>query len=236
MDGSDEVAQLAFVGVALGEGQLLGDVCAVGGEVDAATPVGAEDAAGVGAGQGAVDLDIAGGAEQDGAQDLGGGPGGEAQGDAGGLVMGAAVHGAGRERAQGVDLTSLQALRTDVNTALVTSGSLTSTALTSLSNQVTSPSLLASGRSLPAPQSAVAYGNFNWGRLVVAGGKIGREPFERRRESENIRFFEALNPRHAEGELLGVCVPLSLDHLLRGALRLGARRLRKALGLTKRVA
>lgn len=72
------------------------------------------------------------------------------------------------------------------------------------------------------------------GRLVVAGGKVGREPFERRRDNENIRFFEALNPRHAQGELLGVCVPLSLDHLLRGALRLGARRLRKTLGLTKR--
>ena len=63
------------------------------------------------------------------------------------------------------------------------------------------------------------------GRLVATAGKSGREPFVRRRDTENIRFFEELNPRHAEGEVLGVCVPLGVGDLLSGVVRLAGRRL-----------
>ena len=65
-------------------------------------------------------------------------------------------------------------------------------------------------------------------RLVVMAGRSAREPFERRRDTENIRFFEKMNPRYAEGELLGVCVPLGFEQLITGALRLGRRRLRRS--------
>jgi hypothetical protein len=64
-------------------------------------------------------------------------------------------------------------------------------------------------------------------RIVGTFGRCVRELFPMRRDTESIRFFEALNPRHAEGELLGVCVPLDLVSLLRGGLRLLQRRLRK---------
>jgi hypothetical protein len=66
-------------------------------------------------------------------------------------------------------------------------------------------------------------------RFIATTGRVCREPFERRRDSEHIRFYERLNPRHAEGELLGVCVPLDFEHLLSGVFRLLLRRRRKRL-------
>jgi hypothetical protein len=70
-------------------------------------------------------------------------------------------------------------------------------------------------------------------RVIVSVGRAGRDPFDHRRETENTRYFEALNPRYADGELLGVCMPLGFDHLARGALRLVERRARKRLGLRR---
>ncbi len=66
------------------------------------------------------------------------------------------------------------------------------------------------------------------GRLI-SSGRVPRAPFEPRRESAHVRFFEQLNPRHAEGEMLGVCVPLGMGHLLGGAARLLGRRFWSAL-------
>lgn len=64
-------------------------------------------------------------------------------------------------------------------------------------------------------------------RLIASPGRLLREPYERRREGEHVRFFEALNPRHAEGELLGVCVPLGYRDLLEGAIRQIQRKWRR---------
>lgn len=64
---------------------------------------------------------------------------------------------------------------------------------------------------------------------IVSVGRAPRDGFDRRRETPNTRFFEAKNPNYAEGELLGVCVPLNARTLGAGALRLAGRRLRKRL-------
>lgn len=64
-------------------------------------------------------------------------------------------------------------------------------------------------------------------RLIASPGRTLREPFERRRESEHVRFFEAKNPRHAQGELLGICIPLGYRDLIEGAVRQIRRKYRR---------
>jgi hypothetical protein len=72
--------------------------------------------------------------------------------------------------------------------------------------------------------------------FVVSVGRAARDTFDHRRETANTRFFEALNPGYAEGELLGVCAPLNAGTLARGAARLLTRRLRKRLAGKRRPA
>lgn len=65
--------------------------------------------------------------------------------------------------------------------------------------------------------------------FIVSVGRAAREAVELRRETDNTRFFEALNPRYAEGELLGVCCPLDAVTLGKGALRILTRRVERRL-------
>lgn len=43
--------------------------------------------------------------------------------------------------------------------------------------------------------------------FICSTGRATRDAFERRHETANTRFFEALNPHYTEGNLLGVCAP-----------------------------
>ena len=65
--------------------------------------------------------------------------------------------------------------------------------------------------------------------FICSTGRATRDAFERRHETANTRFFEALNPHYTEGDLLGVCAPLNARTLTEGALRLASRRLQKRL-------
>jgi hypothetical protein len=65
------------------------------------------------------------------------------------------------------------------------------------------------------------------GRTLGTVGRSPRQAYQRGRDSDHVRFFEARNPGYAKGDLLGVCVPLGFADLLEGGYRLLVRRLRK---------
>jgi hypothetical protein len=74
-----------------------------------------------------------------------------------------------------------------------------------------------------------------WGIKVLAedpiklfvSPRIPCEPFMKRHDDGHVSFYESLNPRYAEGDLLGVCVRLGFKELLLGAYRQLRRRWRK---------
>jgi len=70
-------------------------------------------------------------------------------------------------------------------------------------------------------------------RLVVTVGCAADDGTKPRRPSELTRFYERLNPRYAQGDLLGVCVPLGFGNLLAGAYRTIRRTVRKQLAATR---
>lgn len=76
------------------------------------------------------------------------------------------------------------------------------------------PALIAAA----ARRSGIEVVSEEHGRVIARAGRVANEPYQRRRESVHIRFFEATNPRYAARELLGVCVPPGAWHLVRGVL------------------
>jgi hypothetical protein len=64
-------------------------------------------------------------------------------------------------------------------------------------------------------------------RFIATVGCVAKQVIPPRRSSEHVRFYERLNPGHADGDLLGICAPLDWPSLLAGGYRSLRRTLRK---------